>query len=549
MGTLLQDIRYGFRMLRKNPAMTVVATLTLALGIGANTTIFSALNGLLLRPLPVANADRLVVMGAQQHGGDNFSHFSYSDFADIRSQAEGLSHVMAYSLTLAGLESEGRTEPIILSYVSGNFFPDLGLHPAHGRLIFGQETEKQGTESVIVLGYGYWKKRFNEDPLIVGKQVKLNGHSVTVIGVAPESFHGAYSLVDMQGYIPLGMRNLWRQTTDKNENPNDFWTRRDVHDLTILATLKPDVTRQQAEVSANVVAQRFNQQYPDSHKGVTFHLYPERMARPDPDPSNGMLIVGVLFMVLAGMVLLLACFNVANIVLVRATAREREMAVRTALGAARTRLVRQLLTESILLALLGGVFGLLAGTWASTLLSSIRIEFATIPLRFDFSLDWRVFTFGLAAALITGIVVGMAPAWRTARGDFNKVLHEGSRGILGTGRSRLRSVLVTAQVAISLVLLVVAGLFVRSAQNTEHTYLGFDPHNVLNATMETRTIGYDLPRSKEFFRAVEERVRALPGVESVSLAASVPMGYSNQGGPLYVEGQAAASKEAVPYVY
>lgn len=547
MGTFLHDIRYGIRMLMKNPGMTVVATLTLALGIGANTTIFSALNGLLLRPLPVANADRLVVFGAQQQGGNHFGHFSYPDFKDIRSQADGFSDVLAYKLTLAGMESEGRTEPMILSYVSGNYFQGLGLNPRQGRLISGEETEKRGGENVLVLGYAYWQKRFNGDPTIVGRQVKLNGHPVTVIGITPESFHGTYAIVDMQGYIPLGMRTLWR-TPDKNEDPNEYWTRRDDQDLSILGVLKPGLTRKQAEVSANVVAQRLNQQYPESHKSVSFQLYPEKLARPDPDPTNGMVIVGALFMVLAGLVLLLACSNVANIVLVRATAREREMAVRTALGAARTRIVRQLFTESILLAALGGAAGLLAGIWASRLIASIRIEVANIPIRFDFSFDWRVFAFGLAAAFLTGIIVGFAPAWRATRVDFNKVLHEGSRGILGTGKSRLRSVLVAAQVAGSLMLLVVAGLFVRSAQNTEHSYLGFDPHNVLNATIETRTVGFDLERSKQFFRELEDRARALPGVQSVSIAATVPLGYSTEDGPLYLEGQAAASKEAVQFV-
>ena len=213
-----------------------------------------------------------------------------------------------------------------------------------------------------------------------------------------------------------------------------------------------------------------------------------------------MLIVGILFMVLAGMVLLLACSNVANIVLVRATARERELAVRTALGAARSRIVRQLLTESLLLALMGAVLGTVVGVWATRLISSIHIAVADIPIRFDFSFDWRVFSFGLAIALITGLLVGLAPAWRAARSDFNTVLHEGSRGILGSGKSKVRNVLVVAQVAVSLMLLVVAGLFVRSSQNAEHTYLGFDPHNVLNVTMETRTIGFDQPRTEQFFR-------------------------------------------------
>ncbi len=544
MRTLFQDIRYGMRMLLKNPAMTTVAALTLALGIGANTTIFSAVNGLMLRPLPVANAERLVVFDGQAQGAPNsFGQFPFADFQDIRSQADGFSDVLGYTLSLAGMETGGKVEPVLCSYVSGNFFQSLGLKPALGRLIAGPETEKRGTENVVVLGYGYWKKRFNSDASIVGQQVKMNNHSVTVIGVAPEGFHGTYAIVDMQAYLPFGMRTLWI-----TGNKDDYWTKRSDGDVKLLGILKPGVSRQQAQVSANVVAQRLNQEFPETHKGNTYHLYPERLARPDPDPSNGMLLVGILFMVLAGMVLLLACSNVANIVLVRATARERELAVRTALGAARSRIVRQLLTESLLLAFMGAVLGTVVGVWATRLISSIRLDVANIPIRFDFSFDWRVFSFGLAIALITGLLVGLAPAWRAARSDFNKVLHEGSRGILGSGKSKVRNVLVVAQVAVSLVLLVVAGLFVRSSQNAEHGYLGFDPHNVLNLTMETRTIGFDEARTKQFFRDVEDSVRVLPGVQSVSVAASVPMGYSVESRRIFAEGQTQASKEAAPSV-
>jgi len=545
MRTLIQDIRYGMRMLLKNPAMTTVAALTLALGIGANTTIFSAVNGLMLRPLPVANADRLVVFDGRAQGApSSFGQFPFPDFQDIRSQADGFSDVIGYTLSLAGMDSGGKVEPVLYSYVSANYFQALGLKPAVGRLIYGAETEKRGTENVVVLGNGYWKKRFNADPSIVGQQVKMNGHSVTVIGVAPEGFHGTYTLVDMQAYLPFGMRTLW--TTG---NKDDYWTKRNDGDVKLIGILKPGISRQQAQVSANVVAQRLNQEFPEAHKGIIYHLYPERLARPDPDPSNGMLIVGILFMALAGMVLLLACSNVANIVLVRATARERELAVRTALGAARSRIVRQLLTESLLLAAMGALLGTVVGVWATRLISSIRLEVADIPIRFDFSFDWRVFSFGLAIALISGLLVGLAPAWRAARSDFNTVLHEGSRGILGSGKSKVRNVLVVAQVAVSLMLLVVAGLFVRSSQNAEHTYLGFDPHNVLNLTMETRTIGFDQTRTQQFFREVKDRVRVLPGVQSVTIAATVPMGYSNEFSPVYVDGQSVSAKEDTPRAF
>ncbi|HEY2497114.1 MAG TPA: ABC transporter permease [Candidatus Angelobacter sp.] len=546
MGTMIQDIRYGMRMLLKHPAMTLVATLTLALGIGANTTIFSTVNGILLRPLPVANADRLVVFGGQMQNGALFTGISYPDFQDIRSQSNGFSSVIGYTLRLAGMESKGKVEPVLFSYVSGNYFSGLGLKPALGRLIYGNETEKNGTPPVAVLGYSYWQKRFGGDPAIIGTQIKMNGHSVTVVGVAPKDFHGTYSLVDIQAFLPLGMRMLWDvSTVDKNS----YWTRRDGGDIKMMGVLKPGVSRQEAQAAVNVVGQRLNQQFPDTHKGVSYRIYPERLARPEPDPTNGLVLVVILFMVLAGLVLVLACSNVANIVLVRATARERELAVRTALGAARSRIVKQLLTESFLLACIGGALGLLVSLWMARLLSSVRLEIADIPLNFDFSFDWRVFTFGIAIAAFTGLVVGLAPAWRAARADFNKVLHEGSRGILGSGRSRLRNVLVVAQVAVSLVLLVVAGLFVRSSQNAEHGYLGFDPHNVLNLTMETRTIGYDQPRTQQFLRDMEDRVRALPGVKSVSLTSSVPMGYSSDAALVYPQGQSYSGKDAAPRAF
>jgi putative ABC transport system permease protein len=225
------------------------------------------------------------------------------------------------------------------------------------------------------------------------------------------------------------------------------------------------------------------------------------------------------------------------------------MAVRTALGAARSRIVRQLLTESLLLAAMGALLGTVVGVWATRLISSIRLEVATIPIRFDFSFDWRVFSFGIGIALITGLLVGLAPAWRAARSDFNQVLHEGSRGILGSGKSKVRNVLVVAQVAVSLVLLVVAGLFVRSSQNAEHTYLGFDPHNVLNVAMETRTIGFDQAHTEQFFREMEDRVRVLPGVDQVSVASTVPMGYSNEASHVFAEGQSQATKELAPLAF
>jgi predicted permease len=529
-------------MLVKNPAVTAIAVLTLALGIGANTAIFSTLNSLMLRPLAVENADRLTVIMAQHQGEKELSLFSYLDFSDLRTQMDGFSSVLAYNLNLLGLYADGKSEPIAISFVSGNYFQALGLKPAAGQLIYGEGTEKPGTEPVIVLGHTYWKKRFNADPGVVGKQVKLNGHGATIVGVAPESFHGLYSIVDMQAYVPMGVRKMLRDPDDKEAD--DFWNKRDNRRLLVFGIRKPGISIKQAQTSANVVMERLANQYPDPDKGVTARLFPETLARPEPDPSNGIVVVGVLFMALAGMVLLLACSNVANILLVRATTREREMAVRAALGAGRTRLVRQLLTESLLLAILGGLAGLGLGHWVSKMLSSIRLEALIIPIRFDFSFDWRVFVFALGAALVTALFVGLAPAWRASRTDLNRVLHEGSRGILaGTGRSWFRNSLVAGQVAVSLVLLVVAGLFLRSARNAEHVYLGFNPAHILNLSMDTQNIGFGKERSRQFYRDLKDRVRVLPGVVTVSTTSSVPMGYVSSSNRIFPEGSTSTEAE------
>jgi predicted permease len=539
--TLFQDIRYGARMLIKNPAVTLVAVITLALGIGANTAIFSAVNGMLLRPLPVANADRLNVIAGQLKGVDGFSSFSYLDYRDLRAQSTGFSDVIAYNINLMGLDVDGKADPLVINYVSSNFFSGLGLKPAAGRLIYGAESEQQGIEPVVVLSYSYWTKRFNGSADVVGKRVQLNGRAATVIGVAPQGFHGLYSILDVQAYMPLGIRALW------NDN-DDFWKKRDDRELKVLGVLLPGVSRKEAQSSVDVAMHGLAQAYPED-KDLSARLYPEWLARPEPDPSFQIVIVGIAFMVLAGLVLVLACTNVANIVLVRATARGREMAVRAALGAARSRLVRQLLTESILLGLIGGATGLLLGAWVSNLLGSIHIVALGSTLLFDFSLDWRVFAFGLGVAVLTGMLVGLAPAFRASRTNLNDVLHEGSRGVLaGTARSWLRPVLVVAQVAVSLTLLVVAGLFVRSAHNAERAYFGFDPSHVLNLTMDVRNIGYSRERARQFYRDLEAQMRTLPGVQTASLALSVPMGYNNEAGSVYFEGRSANSKDVAPVI-
>src|SRR5580693_2392245 len=460
METLLQDIRYGARMLMKNPGFLIVAVITLALGIGANTAIFSMVDAFLLRPLPVKDPAQITVLAFQQKQGNFLTQFSLADYRDIRDQSTGVfSDVFAYQFGLDGLSVDGKADRVMTNYVTGNYFSSLGLKPALGRLILPSEGDVPGADPVMVLGYSYWQTRFGGDPGIIGRKVSVDGQPITIVGVAPKDFVGVYPILSVQGYLPMGMATI-------AGNPSDFMTNRQIRNVPILARLRPGTSIQQAQAALAVISQRLAQEYPETHKNLSMRAFRELEARPNPDPNHTVFVVGGLFLGLAVMVLLLACVNVANILLVRSTVREREMAIRAALGAARIRMIRQLLTESVLLALLGGVAGVLLGYWGSSALSSVNVQ-TDLPVHFDFGFDWRVFGFATAAALLTGIIVGIVPAVRASRGNLSAILHEGGRGVVG-GKNRLRSALVVIQVAGSLMLLIIAGLFTRSLAQATH---------------------------------------------------------------------------------
>ena len=528
METLLQDIRYGVRTLAKNPGFMIVAIITLALGIGVNTAIFSMVDAFLVRPLPVNNPSQITVLAFQQQHQRQQTQFSTADYRDIQQQTTGVfSDVFGYVFGMDGLGVDGKADRIMTNYVSGNYFAALGIKPALGRFILPSEGDVLNADPVMVLSYAYWQTHFGADPQIVGRKVSVDGHPVTIVGVAPKGFEGVYPILKVQGYLPLGMIAIEGQ-------PSDFMTNRELRGMPVLARLRPGTTLAQAQAALAVVSQRLSQDHPDSDKDMTVLAYPELRARPNPDPNNTVLTVGGLFLGLAGMVLLLACVNVANILLVRATVREREMAIRAALGAARIRLIRQLLTESVVLALLGGVAGMLLGFWGSSALGSINIQ-TDLPINFDFGFDWRVFAYATAAALLTGIVVGIVPAVRASRGNLSAILHEGGRGVVG-GKNRLRTTLVVAQVAGSLMLLVIAGLFTRSLSKAQRTDLGFDPNHVVNLVMDPNEIGYNQAQTRDFYKSLLARVRTLPGVVSASAANSTPMGYYNNADSLLIDG-------------
>lgn len=529
METLMQDIRYGARMLMKNPGFMIIAVITLGLGIGANTAIFSAVDSLLLRPLPVQDPARIAVLALQQKNGTVQPAFSIPDYRDIQSQTtETFSGLAGYLLGLDGLSAEGaKPERIATCYVSGNFFSTLGLKPALGRFILPSEGNTIGADPVMVLSYDFWKTHFGGDLAIVGRKVSVDGHPITIIGVVPEGFHGINPILSIQGYMPVSMAPI-------GGYPSDLLNNRATHLFFVLGRLASTTDFQKANASLAVVAQRLSQQYPEVDKDLSVKAYPELRSRPNPDPNNTVLVVSSLFLGLAALVLLLACVNVANILLVRATIREREMAIRAALGAARIRLIRQLLTESILLALMGGAVGILLGKWGSSALGSVHLQ-TDLPVRFDFHFDWRVFVYAFSFAVLTGVVVGLVPAIRASRGNLSSILHEGGRGVVG-GKNRLRSALVVAQVGGSLALLIIAGLFTRSLGKAQQTNLGFNASHVLNLTMDPNEIGYNDVQYREFYKNLLDRVRALPGVQSASIASSVPLGYINSADTLTIEG-------------
>jgi predicted permease len=522
MVTFWQDLRYALRTFRNSPGFTIIAIVTLGLGMAVNTTIFSVINGMILRPLPVPHAEQITVLGLQESGTPGVQRFSYPDYLDVRNQTDSFSDVLGYRPTLSALVVDGRGDHCVLSRVTGNYFSALGIKPALGRLILPTEGQTLGSDPVLVLGYSYWQKRFGGDPAIVGKQAQINGNAFTIIGVAPKGFRGTYALIDMDGYLPLSAK-----TTDAGDPPDamrKIWTDREDREISLLGRLKPGVSLQEAQVKLSVAAQRVVEQHPDVDKGVTFRVFPEKLARPEPDPDNTLPAVALAFTALAALVLLVACFNIANVLLVRATVRQREMGIRAALGAGRFRLIRQHLTESLLLALLGGVAGLFLGTWASGLLSALRFG-TDLPINFDFQPDARVYFFALAAVFVTGLVVGIFPALRVARSDVNSVLREGGRGSSeGRHHYLVRTTLVIAQLAGSMLLLIVAGLFLRSLSKAQQMYLGFNPDHVLDFSLDAQQANMDETRGREFFKQVDERVAALPGVVNVAQAFVVPMG-------------------------
>ncbi len=539
MQTLLQDLRYGARMLFKNPGFTLIAVITLALGIGANGVIFSLVNALLLRPLPVDKPEELAAVYTSDFSSGDFGGSSYPDFVDFRSRNQSFSGLVAYQPQPLSLNVDGTNERAFGETVSGNYFTVLGLKLPLGRGFLPEEDQKPGAAAVAVVSHKLWKTRFDSDTAMVGRSVKLNGHPFTIVGVAPKNYGGLLRGIAVDWWVPAMMMDQLVPGSRK-------LTQRGDRGVFVMGRLKPGVTVTQAQADFNLISAQLYREWPQQWENIrrqsrAISLVPESEARVMPGMRTPLVIFTALLMTVVGLVLLIACANVANLLLARAAARRKEIAIRLSLGAGRGRLIRQLLTESVLLALLGGGAGLMLATWGTDLLMAFKPP-APIPLEINLHADWRVFGFMFGLSLLTGIVFGLAPAFSASRPDVVVALKDDSG--TGSGRGRLRGALVVVQVALSLLLLICAGLFLRSLRNASSIDPGFDADNLLLATMDLEQQGYDEAHGKTFTAQLLERTRSLPGVVSASLTDELPLGLGGSRRGITIEGYTAQPGES-----
>jgi putative ABC transport system permease protein len=509
MQTLGQDLRYGARMLMKNPGFSLIAALTLTLGIGANTAIFSVINGVLLKPLPYAEPERLVAVWEVRHDGRRGA-VSYPNFADWRAQNQVFERIAIYRDSAMALTGGGEPTNLRAVITTPDLFPLLNARPQLGRGFLPEE-EKPGSR-VVVLGHGAWRKYFSADPNLVGKQIKLNGRDFSVVGVMPAGFNFPVEAEQTDLWVSAAISS--ERDDPKDESLNE---QRGAHVYDSIARLKPGVTLAAAQTDLETVMGRLRAQYPDDVSGDHTAMRPY-LTELVGDVQRAMLVL----FAAVGVVLLIACANVASLLLARAIGRQREIAVRAALGASWGRIVRQLLTESLLLAAVGGTAGLLLATWGVDLLKALSP--ADLPRMQDVRLDGRVLMFTLLVSLLTGLLFGLIPALRAARVDLNEALKEGGRGGEGLRRNRLRSALVVAEVASAMTLLVGAGLLINSFVRLQRVNLGFDPHQVLTLRVELPEARYREGRqiinfNQEFIRRVER----LPGVRSAAMVFKPPL--------------------------
>jgi predicted permease len=520
MTNLLQDLRFAVRLLLRNRAVTLVAVLSLALGIGANTTVFTLVNAILLQPILVRDIDRLVTIGTNEVRNNTpvvLGGTSRPNFEDLRDQNSVFSGATLTGFTALALSGSGEPEQIFAQIVSGNFFDVLGAPVAAGRTFRPEEDQRFGEHPVVVLSYGLWQRRYGGDRNLIGQPIKLNGHEYTVIGVTGEGFRGTTPVGGPELWVPFAMH----QQALTGLGTEMYKSRRGLG-FQAFGRLKDGVTLEQARANVDSIGKSLEAAFPTDNRGRSFALTPFAEGAMPPAFRQQLVLSGTIGMVVVGLVLLIACGNVANLLLARASARRQEIAVRLSVGASRSRLIRQLLTESILLSLAGGVAGLVIAYWARAVLWAMRPPFMQANF-IDLDFDGRVLAFAGIASLLTGIVFGLVPALQSSRPNLVIELKERTTQATGARWYNIRHLLVVGQLALSLVALVSAGLFLRSLANAQQIELGFDADGLIVMGINAGNQGFDETRGRDLYRRVLERLAGVPGVESATLSTAVPL--------------------------
>jgi putative ABC transport system permease protein len=523
VSTLWQDIRYGARMLLKNPGVTIIVIIALALGIGANTAIFSVVNTVLLRPLPYHESERLVFLNEKSPVLDEMS-ISYPNFTDWRNHNQSFEKIGVYNRASYNLTGVGEAERIVTGQVSADLFSVLRVNALHGR-VFTNEEDKPGGPPVVVLSYPLWQRRFGGQTSILNQPITLNNKSYTVVGIMPESYLYP-SRVEM--WVPVGQLSDQPSWQSRGNHPGLYG----------VARLKPGVTFEQAEADMNNVAANLEKQYPDTNTATRVRMRPLIEIFVSDVRRALWVIFGAVFFVL-----FIACANIANLLLARATARKKEMAIRTAVGASRWRIARQLLTESILLSLIGGGIGLVLARWGVDLI--LYMSPNAIPRSREIGLDWTVLAFTVGVSFLTGILFGLLPAIQAGEVDVHETLKETGRGV--SGRHWLRSSLVVVEVATTLVLLIAAGLMIRSFYLLQKVNPGFSDEHLTSFSVSLPQKKYATEEQQaSFYNRLLENIRALPGVESAAAASGLPLGNNGWQTSFVIDGQPVPPREQIP---
>jgi predicted permease len=521
-----QDIRFGLRSMRKSPSFTVICILSLALGIGANTTIFTVVNAVLLHPLPVAEISRLVQLDTVDsktmvtQAGATKLGMSYANCEDYQRQSRVLAGLSCISGTLLTWGGEAEPKQVAGQLVNANYFQVLGLTPAIGRFFLPDEDTKPGGNNVAILSYSLWANKFGSDRNLIGRTVTFNATPFTVIGVAPKGFKGTFTIGPAdEVWVPVTMYGQVLAGFAKD----NFKDRRFLNTFTV-ARLKPGVSGGEAEASLKTIASRLERDYPKDNGGRSVVVSALADAAVGINQHDQFVLAGALMMGVVGLILLIACVNLANLLLAKGARREREMSIRTAVGASRVRLVRQLLTESLVLSLSGGAVGLILAFASRRLLWAFRPPFIENN-DLDLALDSHVLLFTLGLALLTGIIFGLAPAIKASRADVSEVLNAGGRSGSATWtRGPLRSILIVSEVAFALITLAGAGLFIRSMQNAQRTDLGFESKRLLVMAVDLGALHYDEAHGQQFYRDAIQRMTTSPMVQAAAVASNLPLG-------------------------